>query len=91
MGPLFAFMEERGLMENTMIVFCADHGDFLGDHWLGDKELFHEPVIRTPLIIYDPDAAGRRTRGTRCQALVEAVDLAPTFLDVYGGNPVPHM
>ena len=41
LGRLFAFMEARGLMENTMIVFCADHGDFLGDHWLGDKELFH--------------------------------------------------
>ena len=91
MGRLFAFMEERGLMENTMIVFCADHGDFLGDHWLGDKELFHQPVIRTPLIIYDPDARADATRGTRCAALVEAVDLAPTFLDVHGGNPVPHV
>ena len=91
LGRLFAFMEERGLMENTMIVFCADHGDFLGDHWLGDKELFHQPVIRTPLIIYDPDARADATRGTRCPALVEAVDLAPTFLDVYGGNPMPHV
>lgn len=91
MGRLFAFMEERGLMQDTMIVFCADHGDFLGDHWLGDKELFHQPVIRTPLIVYDPDARADATRGTRCQALVEAIDLAPTFLDVYGGNPVPHV
>ena len=91
MGRLFAFMEERGLMDNTMIVFCADHGDFLGDHWLGDKELFHQPVVRTPLIIYDPDARADATRGTRCQALVEAVDIAPTFLDVYGGQPLPHV
>ncbi|MBC5781503.1 sulfatase-like hydrolase/transferase [Ramlibacter sp. USB13] len=91
MGRLFAFMQERGLLENTMIVFCADHGDFLGDHWLGDKELFHQPVIRTPLIICDPDPRADATRGTRCQALVEAVDLAPTFLDVHGGNPVPHV
>ena len=91
LGRLFAFMEQRGLMENTMIVFCADHGDFLGDHWLGDKELFHQPVIRTPLIVVDPDARADATRGTRCQALVEAVDLAPTFLDVYGGTPLPHV
>jgi arylsulfatase A-like enzyme len=91
LGRLFAFMEERGMMKNTMIVFCADHGDFLGDHWLGDKELFHQPVIRTPLIIYDPDERADSTRGTRCRALVEAVDLAPTFLDVHGGNPVPHV
>ena len=91
MGKLFAFMEQQGLMDNTMIVFCSDHGDFLGDHWLGEKELFHQPVVRTPLIIYDPDSRADATRGTRCQALVEAVDIAPTFLDVYGGNPLPHV
>lgn len=91
MGKLFAFMQEQGLMDNTMIVFCADHGDFLGDHWLGEKDMFHHPVIRTPLIIYDPDNRADATRGTRCQALVEAVDIAPTFLDVYGGTAVPHV
>jgi len=91
MGVLFAFLEERGLMDDTMIVFTSDHGDFLGDHWLGDKEMFHEPVIRAPLIIYDPDARADATRGTRCDALVEAVDIAPTFLDVFGGPAVPHV
>jgi arylsulfatase A-like enzyme len=90
LGRLFAFMRERGLMDETMIVFCADHGDFLGDHWLGDKELFHEPVVRTPLIVVDPDERADATRGTRCSALVEAVDLAPTFLDVCEGQPLPH-
>jgi arylsulfatase A-like enzyme len=91
LGRLFGFMEERGLTEHTMIVFCADHGDYLGDHWMGEKDLFHEPVIRTPLIIADPDPRADATRGTRCERLVEAIDLAPTFLDVYGGPPVPHV
>lgn len=91
LGKLFAFLEARALMETTMIVFTSDHGDYLGDHWMGEKDLFHEPVIRAPLIIYDPDPRADITRGTRCDALVEAVDLAPTFLDVYGGAPVPHV
>jgi arylsulfatase A-like enzyme len=91
LGVLFAFMRERGLMDNTMIVFCSDHGDFLGDHWLGDKEMFHQPVVRTPLIVVDPDERADATRGTRCGALVEAVDLAPTFLDVHEGTPLPHV
>jgi arylsulfatase A-like enzyme len=91
LGRLFAFMQERGLMDDTMIVFCADHGDFLGDHWLGDKEMFHEPVVRTPLIVCDPDERADATRGTRSRALVEAVDLAPTFLDVHGGTALPHV
>ena len=48
LARLFAFMEERGLMNDTMIVVCSDHGDYLGDHWLGEKELFHEESVRTP-------------------------------------------
>jgi arylsulfatase A-like enzyme len=91
MGVLLRFLEDRGLMDSTMIVFTSDHGDYLGDHWMGEKDLFHEPVIRAPLIIYDPDNRADATRGTRCDALVEAVDLAPTFLDVYGGEPVSHV
>lgn len=91
LGVLFQFLEERGLMSSTMIVFTSDHGDYLGDHWMGEKDMFHQPVIRCPLIIFDPDPRADATRGTRSQAMVEAVDVAPTLLDVYGGAPVPHV
>ncbi|MCZ2104669.1 MAG: sulfatase-like hydrolase/transferase [Burkholderiales bacterium] len=91
LGRLFAFMRDSGLADNTMVVFCADHGDYLGDHWMGEKDLFHEPVIRVPMIVYDPDPRADATRGTRSDKFVEAVDLVPTFLDVYGGRPVPHI
>ncbi|MCB1366984.1 MAG: sulfatase-like hydrolase/transferase, partial [Rhodobacteraceae bacterium] len=90
MGLLFAFLEERKLFDNTMIVFCSDHGDYLGDHWLGEKDLFHEPSVRFPLIIYDPSEAADATRGTTCDALVEGIDLAPTFLAAIGGKAQPH-
>ncbi|MFZ9298401.1 MAG: sulfatase-like hydrolase/transferase, partial [Hylemonella sp.] len=90
-GDLMAYLRDSGLMEQTLIVFCSDHGDYLGDHWLGEKEFFHEPSIRTPLIIVDPDSRADATRGTRCDSLVESVDLLPTFLDVYGGPAVPHV
>ena len=83
MGVLFRFMEERGLFENTLIVFTSDHGDYLGDHWLGEKELFHEPSVKVPLIVYDP-AAASDARGTVCDELVETIDLVPTFLDAVG-------
>ena len=46
LGRLFDYMEGAGLMKNTLIVFTADHGDFLGDHWLGEKELFYDTVQR---------------------------------------------
>jgi len=88
---LFAFMKSEGLMDNTMIVLCSDHGDYLGDHWLGEKELFHEPVSRVPMIIYDPDPAADKMRGKTCNDLVEAIDLAPTFVDAYGGALLDHI
>ena len=87
LGHLFAFMQQRGLLENTMIVFTSDHGDYLGDHWMGEKDLFHEPSVKVPLIIYDPSSYADAARGTVCNALVETIDLAPTFLEAVGGDP----
>jgi arylsulfatase A-like enzyme len=91
MGRLFAWMEERGLFENTMIVFSSDHGDYLGDHWLGEKDLFHDPSVRVPLIVYDPREEADSVRGTVSDALIEGIDLAPTFLEFFGGPAKPHI
>ncbi|MPZ58401.1 MAG: sulfatase-like hydrolase/transferase [Rhizobiales bacterium] len=87
LGILFRFMQERGLSENTMIVFTSDHGDYLGDHWMGEKDLFHEPSVKIPLIVYDPSPEADDSRGSTCDALVETIDLAPTFLDALGADP----
>ena len=91
MGRLFDWMEQTGRMEDTMIVLTSDHGDFLGDHWLGEKAFFHDTSTRVPLIIYDPSAEADATRGTTCDALVESIDLAPTFVDVAGAEPAGHI
>ncbi len=56
----------------------------LGDHWLGEKDLFHDASSKVPLIIYDPSASADRSRGTVCDELVEAIDLAATFVEVSG-------
>ncbi len=85
MGSLFAWMEKSGRMEDTMIVFTSDHGDYLGDHWLGEKEMMHECSIRVPMIIYDPDPAADATRGNVSELFVESIDMIPTFLDLLGG------
>ncbi|MEP4195153.1 MAG: alkaline phosphatase family protein [Aliishimia sp.] len=90
-GRLVAWLEETGQDRETMIVFTSDHGDYLGDHWLGEKELFHDASARVPLIVVDPDAAADRTRGTVDTRLVEAIDLAPTFVDWMGGKVKPEI
>ncbi|MDU8927207.1 sulfatase-like hydrolase/transferase [Alisedimentitalea sp. MJ-SS2] len=91
MGRLFQWLEDTGRIEDTMIVLTSDHGDFLGDHWMGEKTFFHDASIRIPLIIYDPSEAADATRGTVCDTLVESIDLVPTFLEVAGGEPAGHI
>ena len=90
-GALMAFLEACGELSTTTIVFTSDHGDYLGDHWLGEKDLFHECSVRVPLIIADPSPAADATRGTTCDKLVEAIDLAPTFVENFGGTPAPNI
>jgi arylsulfatase A-like enzyme len=58
---------------------------------MGEKDLFHDASARIPLIVIDPSGAADATRGTVCDALVEAIDLAPTFIDWFGGTPPGHI
>jgi arylsulfatase A-like enzyme len=90
LGRLFAYLEAHALLDDTMIVFTSDHGDYLGDHWLGEKEFFHEPSVRVPMIVVDPRPEADGTRGTVNSALVEAIDLVPTFVEFAGGLPAHH-
>lgn len=90
LGRLFARLEESGKRKETMIVFTSDHGDYLGDHWLGEKELFHEVSVRIPLIILDPRPEADATRGTASDAFAEAIDLVPTFLEATGAPSADH-
>jgi len=91
MGRLFAWLEESGHMKDTVIVVTSDHGDYLGDHWMGEKDMFHDPSVRVPMIIYDPSPEADCTRGTVCDALVESIDLAATFIEIAGGDVPKHI
>jgi arylsulfatase A-like enzyme len=89
-GRVLDALDQSGQAQDTLIVFCADHGDMLGDHWLGEKELFYEAALRTPLLIVDPRPAADATRGLASQAMVEAIDVLPTLLDALGVGLAPH-
>lgn len=91
LGRLFKWMEDTGLSQNTIIAFTSDHGDYMGDHWMGDKDFYHDVAVKVPLILYDPRPDADATRGLVSDALVEMIDLAPTFLSVVGGTPKPHI
>jgi arylsulfatase A-like enzyme len=85
------FLDRTGQSKDTLIVFTADHGDHLGDHGLGEKELFYEQAVRVPMIVVDPRPGANATRGTASDALVEAVDVVPTILDALGLDPADHV
>lgn len=82
LGRLFDFLRERGRLDDTLVIFVSDHGEYMGDHWLFEKELFYEAAINVPLIVYDPrpDAA----RGAVSTEFVESIDLLPTVLEALG-------
>jgi arylsulfatase A-like enzyme len=88
LGRLFDDMAASGRLDDTLIIFCADHGDFLGDHWLGEKELFWDTVQRVPFVVADPRRAADPTRGCVDDRFVECVDVVPTILD-WLGVPAP--
>lgn len=90
-GRLMAYLKESGQSEETLIVFTSDHGDYLGDHWMGEKELFHDQSARIPMIIVDPSEKADATRGTVNSGLTEAIDLAPTFVEYFGGKVPDHI
>ncbi|MEN8895924.1 MAG: sulfatase-like hydrolase/transferase [Yoonia sp.] len=91
LGRLFKWMDDNGHSENTIIAFTSDHGDYMGDHWMGDKDFYHEVAAKVPLIIADPRPQADKTRGTQSDELIEMIDLAPTFMTALGCAPKPHI
>src|SRR3954470_2030456 len=85
------FLQARVLLDTTMIVFTSDHGDYLGDHWMGEEDLFDDQSKKIPLIVIDPSPDADATRGTVNNALVEAIDLAPTFIEFFSGKAPDHI
>jgi arylsulfatase len=84
-GELLAALQERGLLDNAIVVFMSDHGDALGDHGLIQKWSMYDCVLRLPVIVRWP---GRLRAGSSFDGLLQHMDLAPLLLEA-AGVPVP--
>lgn len=86
-GRLLTSMENDGTYDDTIIVFCSDHGELLFDHGLFRKTLPYEGATRVPLIFHVGKKValpgGGRATG-KSESLVELMDLMPTLLDLCG-------
>jgi len=81
-GKLYDKLNESGLLEKTILIITADHGENLGDH----GSVFHgklpwDSVVRVPLIVSCPS---RLPQGCKVESMSEHVDVAPTILDLSG-------
>ena len=77
-GEILTALAACGLAENTVVMFTADHGDFLGEHGLFFKMSFREHASRVPLVVHAPGRFAPR----RVSQPVTLVDLAPTIADL---------
>jgi len=80
-GRVLHALAASGRSRDTLVFFTSDHGEYLGDRGLGEKELFYDEVVRVPFIVADPDPRADATRGRADARFVEAVDVVPTILD----------
>lgn len=78
-GRVLDYLEENGLMDNTLIVYTSDQGFLLGEHGLYDKRFMYEESFRTPLVMRLPGGV----RGNIAE-MVQNIDYAPTFLELAG-------
>ena len=88
-GRLLTALKEKGLYENTLIVFTADHGEYLGyHHMLLKGNHMYDPLVKVPLIVKWPRQRGA---GQVSERLVSNIDLAPTLCLAAGLQPAAEM
>lgn len=81
-GELVNELKHLGLYENTLIVFCSDHGDMMGERGMWFKRTFYEGSLQVPLIFHAPSIiqSGRRSE------CVTLADLCPTLAELGGAK-----
>ncbi len=80
-GRILDYLDSAGLAENTIVVYTADQGFFLGEHGLYDKRLMYEEALRMPLLVRWPS---RVASGTVNHDMVLNLDFAATLLAAVG-------
>lgn len=87
-GRVTDWLRERGLFDDTVMMYSSDQGFFLGDHGWFDKRFMYEESIRMPLVASWPR---RIPAGTVRDDIATNVDFAQTILDAAGVAPDPRM
>mgnify|MGYP005840832263 CR=1 FL=1 len=82
LGRVLDCLTKLGIMDQTIVLFWSDHGEYLNDFGVTHKQAtFYDCLVRVPMVLWDP--TGKLPRG-RCDNLVEAMDILATILDLVG-------
>ena len=95
-GRVLDYLEQEGLLENTLVVYTSDQGFYMGEHGWFDKRFMYEESMRTPLIMRLPDRFVRENgleadgandgKPRDIPELVQNIDYAPTFIELAGAE-----
>ncbi|MHC4883676.1 MAG: sulfatase family protein [Planctomycetota bacterium] len=84
-GRMLDYLEEEGILDDTLIIYTSDQGFFLGDHGWYDKRFMYEESLRMPFLVRYPKEI---QRGSVNEEIMTNVDFAATWLD-YAGVDIP--
>ena len=89
LGLILKALEDKGVLNNTIVVFTSDHGYWYGEHCLDlERRLAYEESIRIPMLVRYPPLI---KAGTKPKQMVLSIDLASTLLDMAGETPGNHL
>ncbi|HPA19277.1 MAG TPA: sulfatase-like hydrolase/transferase [Verrucomicrobiae bacterium] len=89
-GQIMESLQRRDMLDQTLVIFTADHGDMLGDHGIWDKRWFYEASAKVPLIVAGPGFGkqpNRQTADKGGKELVTSLDVPMTLLEAAGTRP----
>lgn len=82
-GEIMKTLDERGYLDNAIVIFTSDHGDALGDHGHIQKWTMYDGSVKVPLIFWSKTMVGQGHN----DSLVQLMDIAPTALEAAGVTP----
>ena len=83
-GEILNCLAEQNILDDTIVVFTTDHGDYVGEHGLLGKNQLYETAYRIPMLVRWPEGI---SGGTVVNNIASAVDFQPTILKLMGVDP----
>ena len=84
-GRVLDTLKETGLAENTLVIYCSDHGEMAGEHGCWWKSSYYEGSVSVPMIASFP---GRISAGVSTNTICNLMDIGPTLIDAAGATPL---